>query len=146
MFKKLPLHTKILIGLALGIVWGLIAANMGWGQTNSWYIAPVGKIFVNLLKLIAIPMIITSLVMGVASLNDINKLGRIGGRTLGIFIITTIIAVTIGLVLTTILRPGDSLSEETKLSLTASYKEKVAQNEQKAEQLSQNTPLQPLVD
>ncbi|TAF24637.1 MAG: dicarboxylate/amino acid:cation symporter, partial [Runella slithyformis] len=116
MSKKLPLHTVILIGLVLGIVWGVIAANLGWAQQNSWYIAPIGKIFVNLLKLIAIPMIITSLVVGVSSLNNINKLGRIGGSTLGIFVATTVVAVTIGLLLATVIRPGDALSEETKNS------------------------------
>lgn len=146
MFKKLPLHTKILIGLVLGIVWGVIAANLGWAQANSWYVAPLGKIFVNLLKLIAIPMIITSLVVGVASLNDINKLGRIGGRTLGIFIITTVFAVTIGLVLASIIRPGDALSEETKNNLINSYQSSAAKKTEAAQTLTQQSPLQPLVD
>lgn len=146
MFKKLPLHTKILIGLALGVVWGLIAANLGWGEENSLYIAPLGKIFVNLLKMIAIPMIITSLMMGVASLNDISKLGRIGGRTLGIFVITTVFAVSIGLLVANVLKPGDSLSDETKQSLVSSYKEKAAKNEENAEAVSKGGPLQPLVD
>ncbi|HYG14324.1 MAG TPA: dicarboxylate/amino acid:cation symporter [Bacteroidia bacterium] len=146
MFKKLPLHTKILIGLALGVVWGLIAANLGWGEENGLYIAPLGKIFVNLLKMIAIPMIITSLVMGVASLNDISKLGRIGGRTLGIFIVTTVFAVSIGLLVANVLKPGDSLSDETKQSLVSSYEEKASQNEKKAEDVSKGGPMQPLVD
>lgn len=146
MFKKLPLHTKILIGLVLGIIWGVIAANLGWAQANSWYVAPLGKIFVNLLKLIAIPMIITSLVVGVASLNDINKLGRIGGRTLGIFIITTVFAVTIGLVLASIIRPGDALSEETKNNLINSYQSSAAKKTEAAQTLAQQSPLQPLVD
>lgn len=146
MFKKLPLHTKILIGLVVGIVWGVIAANLGWAQANSWYIAPLGKIFVNLLKLIAIPMIITSLVVGVASLNDINKLGRIGGRTLGIFIITTVMAVTIGLVLASVIRPGDALSEETKNTLISSYQSSAAKKTEAAQTLTQQSPLQPLVD
>lgn len=146
MLKKLPLHTKILIGLIAGILWGLLAANMGWAQINGWYIAPIGKIFVNLLKLIAIPMIITSLVMGVSSLNDINKLGRIGGRTLVVFICTTILAITIGLVFANVFRPGEALSEETRSRLLSSYSEAAATKSQNAESLTTASPLQPLVD
>lgn len=146
MFKKLPLHTKILIGLVAGILWGILAANLGWAQANSWYVAPLGKIFVNLLKLIAIPMIITSLVVGVSSLNDINKLGRIGGRTLGIFVATTVFAISIGLLVANIMEPGKSLPEETKNTLIQSYQSSATAKADVAKNISAQSPLQPLVD
>jgi proton glutamate symport protein len=149
MFKNLALHTKILIGLGLGIVWGIIAVNLGWGQANGMYVAPIGKIFINLLKLLAIPMIMVSLIMGISSLNDISKLGRIGGRTLGIFITTTVFAITIGLVCAYVIKPGDALTDSDKAALLDSYKDKAADNQTKTEGLKKESgekPLQPLVD
>ncbi len=149
MLKKLPLHTKILIGLLVGIVWGVLAVNFGWGKINSLYIAPLGEIFVNLLKLLAVPMIMVSLIVGISSLNDVNKLGRIGGRTIGIFVTTTVFAITIGLGTAYIFNPGNAISEEDKLTLLESYKDKAAEKNSNAEKLQDNRskkPLQPLVD
>jgi Na+/H+-dicarboxylate symporter len=149
MFKKLPLHTKILIGLIAGVIWGVLAVNFGWGDANSLYIAPLGKIFVNLLKLLAVPMIIVSLIVGISSLNDVNKLGRIGGRTIGIFITTTVFAISIGLGTAYIFNPGNAISEEDKASLLESYKDKAAEKNSDAEKLQNDrdkNPLQPFVD
>lgn len=149
MFKKLPLHTKILLGLIVGVIWGVLAVNFGFGKVNSLYIAPLGEIFVNLLKLLAIPMIIVSLIVGISSLNDVSKLGRIGGRTIGIFVTTTVFAITIGLVTAYIFKPGDAISEEDKVSLLASYKDKADENQTNADKIKKDSeakPLQPLVD
>ncbi|MEM7102605.1 MAG: dicarboxylate/amino acid:cation symporter [Bacteroidota bacterium] len=120
--KKLPLHWQILIGMALGIVFGFLMTYTSWGGKfiRDW-IYPFGKIFVNLLKLIAIPLIIASLIKGIADLKDISKFSRIGGRTIGIYIITTVIAVTLGLLLVNILQPGNGVSEDTLARLTAEY-------------------------
>ena len=96
--KKLALHWQIIIGLALGLIYGIIATNLGWGSFTSDWIAPFGTIFINLLKLIAMPLVLSSLITGVASLSDIKKLSRIGGKTIGIYIFTTALAVTIGLI------------------------------------------------
>ena len=149
MLKKLPLHTQILIGLVIGVVWGILAVNFGWGKQNNMYIAPIGEIFVNLLKLIAIPMIIVSLVVGISSLNDVSKLGRIGGRTIGIFVTTTVIAITIGLSVAYIFKPGDAISEQDKTTLLESYKEKAEDNKNNTDKLKKDSeakPLQPLID
>ncbi|HHM02306.1 MAG TPA: cation:dicarboxylase symporter family transporter, partial [Caldithrix abyssi] len=88
---KLKLHWQILIGMGLGLIYGIVAAIFHWGTFTSNWIAPWGKIFINLLKLIAIPLVLGSLVAGVASLSDLKKLSRIGGKTIAIYISTTII-------------------------------------------------------
>lgn len=149
MFKKLPLHTKILLGLIVGVIWGVLAVNFGLGKVNSMYIAPLGVIFVNLLKLLAVPMIVVSLVVGISSLNDVSKLGRIGGRTIGIFITTTVFAITIGLGVAYIFNPGNAISEEDKVSLLDSYKDKASEKNSNAVKLQDDRskmPLQPLID
>ena len=97
--KNLALHWKIIIGMVLGVVYGLIANKLGWVDfTNAW-IKPWGVIFVNLLKLIAVPLVFASLIKGVASLSDISKLSRIGGKTIAIYLVSTVISVSIGLFL-----------------------------------------------
>jgi len=90
--KKLALHWQIIIGMVLGVLFGIIAATNQWGQFTQDWIAPFGTIFVNLLKLIAVPLILASLVTGVASLSDLNKLSRMGGKTIAIYLITTVVA------------------------------------------------------
>ena len=95
--KKLALHWKIIIGMVLGVVYGLIASNMGWVDFTDKWIKPWGVIFVNFLKLIAVPLVFASLVKGVASLSDISSLSRIGGKTIVFYLSTIIVAVTIGL-------------------------------------------------
>lgn len=137
---------KILTGMIAGIIWGIIAIQNGFGDETSDFIKPFGTIFMNLLKMIAIPMIITSLIVGVASLSDINKLSRIGGRTIGIFILTTILAITIGSVCVNVLRPGDGIPEEIKKELMTSYADKAASQSANAEKLANESPLQPLIN
>lgn len=100
------LHCRILAGLLLGIIYGVTAAAAGWVDFTSDWIAPVGMIFVNLLKLIAVPLVLASLVCGVASLSDLRKLSRIGGKTIAIYVTTTAIAVSIGLILVNVVKPG----------------------------------------
>ncbi|MBI1222946.1 MAG: cation:dicarboxylase symporter family transporter [Bacteroidetes bacterium] len=148
MKRKLPLHIKILLGMILGLGWGVLAVNMGssWTAFSNDYIHPFGKIFMNLLKLIAIPMILTSLVTGVASLNDIGKLGRIGGKTIGIFMGTTVIAITIGLLLVNIIKPGNRLSEDTRDMLMKSNQEQMQQKTEEAQKVKDRPVLQPLMD
>jgi Na+/H+-dicarboxylate symporter len=144
--KKWPLHVKILIGMLLGILWGIIAVKMKWSGFTIDYVKPFGIIFMNLLKLIAIPMIITSLIMGVSSLNDVKRLGRIGGRTLGMFLATTVIAVTIGVIMVNLIKPGNALPAETKEMLLRSNSETVQKGFEDAESVTNKGPLQPLVD
>ena len=115
------LHWRIIIGLVAGVIYGVIAAGAGWNQFTSDWISPWGTLFLNSLKLIAIPLVLGSLVTGVASLSDLSRLSRIGGKTIGIYVMTTAIAVTIGLVLVNIVRPGDAIPEATRATLQQAY-------------------------
>ena len=144
--KNLPLHWKIIIGLVLGLGYGIVAATSGWGTFTSHWIAPFGTIFINLLKLIAVPLVLASLVTGVASLSDLKKLSRIGGKTISIYIITTAISVTIGLVIVNGLRPGDKVPEGMKIKLQQTYQEDANTRAGSAQKVKDRGPLQPIVD
>lgn len=122
--KKLALHWQILIGMLLGLIFGFIMLQFDWGKgfTDDW-IKPLGSIFVKLLKLIAIPLILASLIKGISDLKDISKFKRIGIRTIITYVITTIIAISIGLMVVNVLQPGDGVSEETIAKLTSTYSE-----------------------
>lgn len=148
--KKLPLHWKIVIGMALGILFGLLISNFSWGkQFVSDWIAPFGTIFIRLLKLIAVPLIFTSLVKGISDLKDISKFRNIGVRTVILYISTTIIAITIGLLLVNTLKPGAGISQETVEELTRTYAgdSSIISNIREAEQEQQvRGPLTFLID
>ena len=119
--KKLALHWQILIGMVLGILFGFLALQFGWNNFIEDWIKPLGTIFVKLLKLIAVPLIIASLIKGISDLKDISKFKSIGIRTMLIYIGTTVIAITIGLVLVNVIQPGDGISQETVDKLTNTY-------------------------
>lgn len=116
---KLAMHWWILIGLVLGVVYGYIAAAQGSTDHVLEYIQPIGRLFLNLLKMIAVPLVLFSLVAGVASLNDSSKLGRMASKSIFLYLITTAIAITIGLLAVNLFGPGENLSEATRDSLTA---------------------------
>ncbi|MEC7871951.1 MAG: dicarboxylate/amino acid:cation symporter [Candidatus Neomarinimicrobiota bacterium] len=143
---KLELHWKIIIGLILGLLFGVIAATQGWGGFVTNWISPFGKIFINLLKLIAVPLVLSSLITGVASLSDLKKLSRIGGRTISIYIATTAIAVTIGLFSVNILQPGATVPDEMKAKLQETYQSSVSGRVEAAEGVKERSALQPIVD
>jgi len=140
------LHWQIIIGLVLGLVYGVWAAAAGWGTFTSNWVAPFGTIFLNLLKLIAVPLILASLVVGVSSLRDLNKLSRIGGKTFGLYLLTTTIALVIGLVLVNTLQPGKTVSEDTRTKLEQTYQGKVEMSKDLAASAKDRGPLQPIVD
>ena len=143
---KLELHWKIIIGLVLGLFYGIFAASQGLGDFTSAWIAPFGKIFLNLLKLIAVPLVLSSLITGVASLSDTKKLSRIGGKTITIYIATTAVAVTIGLVSVNILQPGDTVPEDMKLKLQETYEVAASGRLEAANDAKNRSFLQPIVD
>ena len=116
---KLAMHWWILIGLVLGVAYGYVAAVAGGTEHVLEYIKPIGKLFLNLLKMIAVPLVLFSLVAGVASLNDTSKLGRIGGKSIVLYLATTAIAISIGLVVVNVFAPGAGLSEATRTSLAS---------------------------
>lgn len=112
--KKIPLYGKILIGMALGLIWGLAAESMGLLTFTENWIKPFGDIFIRALKLIAIPLVIVSLIDGVSNLSDVTKLSRLGGKTIALYLSTTVVAVTIGLITVNLIKPGTFLSEERR--------------------------------
>ena len=144
--KKIALHWQIIIGLILGVLFGIVAATNQWGQFTADWITPFGTIFVNLLKLIAVPLILASLITGVASLADISKLSRMGGKTIAIYLMTTVAAICIGLILVNTLKPGDSLPDDVVASLQSNYQQQVEQREGVAQLVRERGPLQPIVD
>ncbi len=145
--KKLALHWQILIGMFAGVVLGVLLSFTDWGPEliKDW-IKPFGTIFINLLKLIAMPLILASLIKGVSDLKDISKLSAMGGRTIGIYLFTTILAVILGLVLVNTIQPGKSIQEETRQELMMAYEDNASEKRAAAAQQREAGPLQPLVD
>ena len=133
---KLAMHWWILIGLVLGVAYGYVAALTGSTEHVLAYIKPVGTLFLNLLKMIAVPLVLFSLVAGVASLNDSSKLGRIGGKSIALYLGTTAVAITIGLVVVNIFSPGAGLTEGTREKLMNAYGETANQKAAAASQVS----------
>lgn len=145
--KKLALHWQIIIGMILGIIAGFVAVQFDYGnQFIINWIKPFGTIFINALKLIAVPLIVASLIKGVSDLKDISKLSSMGGRTIGIYLLTTVFAVSTGLIIVNIIKPGKLVKAETReilmdnFAADASGKIAIATNQKEA------PPLQPLVD
>ena len=119
--SRLALHWQVLIGLALGVGYAWASIQFGWNSFTLNYIQPLGDIFINILKLIAVPLVLFSIIGGVASLGDVKKLGRLGAKTLGLYLLTTFFAVTLGLVLVNIFQPGTGASEDLKASNRIRY-------------------------
>jgi len=147
--KKLALHWQILIGMLLGLIFGFIMLQVDGGKefTDDW-IKPLGSIFVKLLKLIAIPLILASLIKGISDLKDISKFKSIGIRTIVTYVITTVVAISIGLMIVNVLQPGDGVSEETvaKLSNTYAQNSSVQGKIAEASKQVESGPLQFLED
>ncbi|MFT5791721.1 MAG: proton glutamate symport protein [Saprospiraceae bacterium] len=145
--KKLALHWKILLGMLLGVIVGIIMTNFDWGMkfVQDW-IKPFGKIFINVLKMIAIPLILAALIKGVSDLKDISKLSKMGGRTIGIYIMTTVIAVSIGLMLVNVVKPGNSISEDTRAEMVENYGGNTTKYKDEAKNQKESGPLQALED
>ena len=144
--KKIALHWQIIIGLILGLVYGIVSTHMGFGSFTTNWVSPFGTIFISLLKLIAMPLVLASLVTGVASLSDIKKLSRIGSKTIAIYIGTTAFAVTIGLLSVNMLKPGDKIPDEMKNKLQTIYEKDASKKASSVQKVKERGPLQPIVD
>jgi Na+/H+-dicarboxylate symporter len=154
--RKLALHWQILIGMVAGLLAGWLAVQAGQRQLVTDWVEPFGTIFIRLLKMIAIPLIVASLVKGVSDLKDLSRLSSMGFRTVGLYLITTVVAVTIGLVTVNLMNPGGRVSQETREGLLATMTESESATTSDADKLkkiqavakSQKSagPLQPLVD
>ncbi len=119
--KNIPLHFKIIIGLILGIVWAFLSSSLGWsGFTKDW-INPFGTIFINALKLIAVPLVLFSIIKGITGLQDAASLGRIGAKTLGIYVVTTLVAVSLGLFIVNLASPGKIIDDAQRKEYRMSY-------------------------
>lgn len=147
--KKIALHWQILIGMITGVIFGFLMTKASGGVDfiKNW-IQPIGTIFVNLLKLIAVPLIIASLIKGISDLKDISKFKTIGGRTIIIYIFTTVVAICIGLLLVNLLTPGNNITESTIEKLTETYagNEKISARITEASKQQNSGPLQFIVD
>jgi len=145
----MALHWKILIGMLIGVLFGVLMLNIDGGDifVNNW-IKPLGTIFVKLLKLIAIPLILASLIKGISDLKDISKFKTIGSKTIITYIVTTVVAISIGLFLVNLINPGSGISSETVERLTSTYSESSGVQSKLAEANNQiqSSPLQFLVD
>ncbi|WP_250436405.1 dicarboxylate/amino acid:cation symporter [Hanstruepera flava] len=146
--KKLALHWQILIGMVLGLVFGFIMLQVGGKDFTVDWIKPIGSIFVKLLKLIAIPLILASLIKGISDLKDISKFKNIGLRTIVTYVFTTVIAISIGLLLVNTFNPGNGVSDETieKLTQTYSTNSSVQGKIAEASKQKESGPLQFLED
>lgn len=143
-YKKL--HWQIITGLVLGLVFGIVAAAQGWSAFTSAWIAPWGQIFLRLLLLIAVPLVLASLITGVASLSDMKKLSRIGGKTIAIYMATTVVALIIGLVLVNVMKPGASVPQDMREKLETTFAEQAESGMETAARAAERGPLDPLVD
>ncbi len=145
--KKLALHWKILIGMVAGVAFGFAMSSFEGGSdiAEDW-VKPFGTIFINSLKLIAVPLILGSLIKGVSDLKDISKLSKMGGKTMLTYILTTVVAVTIGLTLVNFIKPGKSITESTRQDLVANYTESTQKYKEEAASQKESGPLKALED
>ncbi|MDN3643506.1 dicarboxylate/amino acid:cation symporter [Lutimonas halocynthiae] len=145
--KKLALHWKILLGMVLGVAFGFLMVSFSGGKeiVQDW-VKPFGTIFINALKLIAVPLILGSLISGVSDLKDISKLSKMGGKTISIYLLTTVVAVSIGLLLVNVVVPGDSITEATRTEMVSNYSENTQKYKDEAAAQKNSGPLQALVD
>lgn len=119
--KNLALHWKIIIGLALGIIYSFISSALGWNQFTINWIDPFGTIFIRILKFIAVPLVLFSIISGISTLPDPSKLGRMGAKTLIAYLVTTVAAVFIGLLLVNLWKPGEHLADESRIKNRLKY-------------------------
>jgi Na+/H+-dicarboxylate symporter len=145
--KKLALHWKILLGMAMGVLVAIVLIQFPFGKSLAIdWIKPFGNIFINALKVIAVPLILASLIKGVTDLKDISKLSKMGFKTIGIYLATTVIAVSIGLVMVNILQPGDFLEQSTKQELLKNFESEAQSKIEMAENQKSQSPLKAIED
>ncbi len=143
---KAPLYVKILVGMLLGVIAGVIGVTLGLNSFFADWLAPFGTIFINLLKLIAIPLIFVSLIKGVSGLKNISDLSKMGLKTLTLYIITTIIAISIGLVLVNLIKPGGNFPKSLQTELVKSQDKNLSKKVEIAYKQKDESPLQFLVN
>jgi len=146
MKQVVSLPAWILVAIVAGLGLGFASSALGFHGVVIDYVKPFGTIFIALLKLVAIPLVLTQLVLGVASVRDLRQLSRLGGRTLALYFSTTLLAITVGLLLVHLIAPGRSLSGADRENLRGQYATEVESRAVQAGELKRRGPLQPLVD
>lgn len=144
MWRSLPL--QIGLGFVLGTVWSFLHPAVGLEAFTAAWIAPLGTLFLNLLKLVALPLVVVSLLEGMATAGNLSRLSRLGARTLLYYLASTVVAIAIGIAVAFLLRPGAAVSAEQQQNLRRQYEQLLAQRRATAEELEQKSPLQALVD
>lgn len=143
---RIPLYLQILIGMLLGVVWGLVAVKFNFIDfTNDW-VRPWGTIFIKGLKLVAVPLVFLSLIKGITSMSDMAKLSAIGGRTILLYTATTIVSISLGLFVANTFKPGDTFPEKKRTELLAQYSTTTTSLKNQASDVKKQPVLQPLVD
>ena len=127
--KKFPLHIQIVLGLILGVIWAILSAYFNFSEFTSNWIAPFGDIFIRLLKLIAVPLVLFSIIQGISGLTDIKKLGRIGAKTLLAYLVTTVMAVSLGLLLVNTIKPGAQMDKDQRIENRLAYEKWVSETD-----------------
>lgn len=143
---KLPLYIQIFIAIFLGVVIGISSILLGFNSIIVDWVKPWGEIFMRLLKMIAVPLIAVSLIKGIANLEDVSKLSRLGLRTITLYIFSTLLAITIGLVLVNIIQPGAYFSEEARQDLLGIYSVDVGEKQNIVLETKNRGPLDFVVD
>lgn len=145
--KKIPLHWQIILGIVLGILCGWLLTQFSWGKgfSQDW-IKPWGTIFINLLKLIAIPLIVVSLIKGLSDLKDIAQLSKMGFKTFGLYLTTTVVAVSLGLLLVNLIKPGKLINETTRAGMMANFENDASMATTAAGEVKSQSKLQALID
>lgn len=119
--RNIPLHWRIIMGLIAGIIYSFVSIHFGWNKFTLDWIDPFGVIFIRLLKFIAVPLVLFSIISGVSTLPDPTKLGRMGAKTLGLYLFTTVFAISLGLLLTNLFKPGDFIAKDQRVKNRIKY-------------------------
>lgn len=143
---KIKLHWKILAGMVLGVFFGFLMNALGGKVWVADWIKPFGTMFINALKLIAMPLIIASLITGLARLKDFSRLSRMGGKTILFYLFTTASAVILGLLLANMVQPGSVFNEASRATLLDTFSADASSRIMAAEKAREASPLQPLID
>ncbi len=144
--KNIPLYVKILFGMVLGIIAGLIFVQLDAAQFVRNFVAPFGTIFINLLKMVAVPLVLLSLIKGVTGLGEIKNLSNLGVKTILIYVGTTIVAISLGVSAACLIRPGEIFPADKAAELRELYQGEVSQKSLSADMVAEDTPLKILVD
>ena len=145
--KKVELHIQILVGLLLGLLFAIFSIYLDWPVTITLhYIKPFGKLFLNSLNMISVPLVFASLVVSIANIQDITRFSRIGGKTFSLYTVTTLISAMLGLGIAHVIQPGCVLSEQTRNALVHLYADQAEHHNITLHNLHASGPLQFLVD